>query len=385
MEFYGTDTAPAGDGATSRVGGRRRDPAALLWPGRTPPRWFGIFAGAILLLVGISLVMWRIDVAYFAVSPGPVSDVGDYVTVEGGREGGNGGLFLLTVSLKEVTALEAVVAWLDPEVDLVPTESIRPAGVTSEELRQQNLDTMTLSQQTAIAVALAYAGYEVTLKGHGALVTAVVTGGAAEGKLEAGDVIVAVDGAVIEFSDDAVAELSKLKPQTTVTLTVLRPSRESATEFDELEVQVILGVFIGVDENGREIIDQDRGMVGVLLGNFNVETVLPLGVEIDSDDIGGPSAGMMLALEIVNQLHEEDLTRGRIVAGTGTIDRDGIVGEVGGIRQKIFAAVAAGAEFVLVPLENLTDAVRAAGEDIKVVGIENIGAALDFLDTLWEA
>ena len=381
MDPIGTDVVPADGGASTAEDDRWRDDPSE--PIRQPlPRWPFIVAGTMLAFAAIIFVLWRIDVAYFALSPGPVSDVGDHVVVEGGTEEEAGELIFLTVSLKEVTALEAIAAWLDPEVDLTPTESIRPAGVTPEELRRQNLGQMELSQQTAIAVALERAGYEVILKGNGALVSAVVDGGAATGKLEANDVIVAVNGAPIEFSDDAVAAISGFRPGETLTLGVRRPTDEAATEFEEFEVQVILGVFMGVDENGNEVIDEDRGMVGVLLGNFNVETVLPLDIEIDSENIGGPSAGMMFTLEIINQLSEEDLTHGHIVAGTGTIDRDGHLGEIGGIRQKVFAAIAAGADFVLVPSGNVSDATSAAGEDIEVIRVESIDQALAFFETL---
>ncbi|NND04388.1 MAG: hypothetical protein HKN91_16550, partial [Acidimicrobiia bacterium] len=121
---------------------------------------------------------------------------------------------------------------------------------------------------------------------------------------------------------------------------------------------------------------------GVLLTSGPTETVFPVDIVIDSQNIGGPSAGLMFALEIMNQLTDEDLTSGRSIAGTGTIDREGVVGAIGGIKQKVFGAIDAGADYVLVPANNYDDALEAAGDDITVVSIATIEDALSFLDTL---
>ena len=123
-------------------------------------------------------------------------------------------------------------------------------------------------------------------------------------------------------------------------------------------------------------------MVGVLLTSGPTQTVFPVDIEIDSQNIGGPSAGLMFTLEIMNQLTDDDLTKGRAIAGTGTIARDGTVGAIGGVKQKVFGAIDAGAEFVLVPAANFPDAVEAAGDDITVIEVATIADALDFLEAL---
>jgi len=105
-------------------------------------------------------------------------------------------------------------------------------------------------------------------------------------------------------------------------------------------------------------------------------------IEIDSQNIGGPSAGLMFTLEIINQITEDDLTRGQAIAGTGTIARDGTVGPIGGVKQKVFGAIDAGADYVLIPSANFSDAVEAAGDDIQVVEVATIEDALAFFETL---
>ncbi len=356
-------------------------PPSLRPPARMP-KWPFVVAAILLFLAAAIAAAWPVDVPYYALSPGPVNDAGDFVEVEDGVEEDTGELLFLTVSLKEVNALEAFFGWIDPEVDLTRRENIRPVGVTEEELRRENLAQMDLSKQTAIVVALRQLGFEVTLEGNGALIISVIDGSAADGVLEENDVIVAVDGTPVEFSEDAVRLIGAYPPGATLALDIRRPTDESATEFEDLSIQVTLGVFMGVDEEGNEVVDEERGMVGVLLDNFNVETVLPIDIEIDSQNIGGPSAGLMFTLEIINQLSEDDLTRGHVIAGTGTIARDGSVGPIGGVRQKVFAAIDAGAEYVLVPAQNFDRARDAAGDDIEAVRIATIDDAMAFLATL---
>ena len=120
-------------------------------------------------------------------------------------------------------------------------------------------------------------------------------------------------------------------------------------------------------------------MVGVLLDNNPAIIEFPITVEMDSANIGGPSAGMMFTLEIMNQLTEGDLTGGRRIAGTGTISHDGTVGAIGGVTQKVHAAIDAGAKIVLIPAGNYDDAVAAAGDKIIVVRVETIDDALSYL------
>ncbi len=356
-------------------------PPSLRPPARMP-KWPFVVAGILLFLAATIAAAWPVDVPYFALSPGPVNDAGDFVDIEDRAGEDTGELLFLTVSLKEVNALEAFFGWIDPEVDLTPRENIRPAGVTEEELRRQNLAQMDLSKQTAIVVALSQLGFDVTLKGNGALIISVIEGSAADGVLRENDVLITVDGTPVEFSEDAVRLIGAYPPGDTLILGIRRPTDDSGTEFEDLTVEVTLGVFMGVDDEGNEVIDDERGMVGVLLDNFNVETILPIEVEIDSQNIGGPSAGLMFTLEIINQLTEDDLTRGRVIAGTGTIARDGSVGPIGGVRQKVFAAIDAGAEYVLVPADNFARARDAAGDGIEVVRVATIEDAMSFLATI---
>ncbi len=351
---------------------------------RRLPIWPFLVAGAMLLIGSFvfAAVAIPISVPYYAMSPGPVSDVSDFIEVAEPSQTTEGELFFLTVSLQEVNVLEWVAAQLDGRVDLAPRENIRPAGVSQEELRQQNLALMNRSKDNAKFVALSYLGYEVTYNGSGALITSIIEGSAADGLLEVGDVIVAVQGEESEFSNDAVDLIAGRAPGDGLTLTIQRIDSEDPDTVDEFDVDLVLGPYRFVDEDGNEIDDPDRGMVGVLLADAPVEVVFPIPVDIDSQNIGGPSAGLMFTLEIIDTLTEEDITRGRRIAGTGTIDADGNVGAIGGMKQKTYGAIDAGAEYLLVPEGNYDEAVKAAGDDITVVRVATLEDAMTFLESL---
>lgn len=354
-----------------------------LRPDRKGPIWPFVVAGFMFLVgAAVTLVLlFPFDVPYYSFSPGPVNDVSDFVEVPDASTEGSGELFFLTVSLKEVNVIEYIGALLDREVDLSPRETVRPVGVSQESLRQQNLALMRNSQDSAKFVALTQLGYEVTLTGSGALIQGIVEESAAVGVLFEGDVIVAVDGQPVEFVDEAVDEIGGRAPGDEVVLSIRRAVGPDNT-IETVDISIVLGPYRAEDENGNIVDQPDRGMVGVLLTNAETETLFPVDIEIDSQNIGGPSAGLMFTLEIMNQLTEEDLTKGQAIAGTGTISRDGTVGAIGGIKQKVYGAIDAGADFVLVPSSNVPDALEAAGEEITVIEVATIGDALNFLETL---
>ena len=354
---------------------------ASLRPPRRMPKWPFVLSG-VLMAIAIAIVLaWPINMPYYAWSPGPVTDSADVITVPDGQSSA-GDLLFLTVELREVNLLEFVAANFDPQVSLSSIEAVRPPGVSPEDLRRRNLESMNTSQQAAIYVALTKAGYDVELEGQGALVTGLVEGSPALGIVQDLDLITAVDGESVSFAEDTIALIGGKGPGDTVVLTVQRPTDENMTDFETLDVEVTLAVWRGEDADGNEIEDPNRGMIGVFLGDVEPIPNFPIDVKIDAENIGGPSAGMMFTLEIINQLTPEDLTKGHRIAGTGTIRVDETVGPIGGMRQKVFGAIASGAEYVMAPSDNYDEAVEAAGDDIQVVRIATIDDALEFLRAL---
>lgn len=351
--------------------------APLPRPHRSPLRrllhswgfWVAAFLLAVGLVIGGSLF---VTLPYYAFFPGQVIEVGDFIVTDAETFRPKGDLMFLTVASRQVTPLEWIEAQLDPEVDLIARNRVRPRGVTSEERRRRGLDQQAESEANAVFLALTTLGMDAELSGSGALVTAVVEGSPAQGNLLVDDVIVAVDGAEVGLPGDLIGALEQKVPGDTVTLTVLRVDQAGGPD-QNVEVTLVLGA------NPE---DANRAFVGVGLDAYELVADFGIDVDIDSQNIGGPSAGTMYTLGIIDALTEEDLTKGHRVAGTGTIRRDRTVGAIGGVRQKVFASRAAGAEYVLVPESNYEDALTAAGDDIVIVSVSTLDDALAFLDSL---
>lgn len=342
-------------------------PRVDLEPAPSRARW--PYAVVALLVAGILLVAAaNFSVDYFAQSPGPAVDVEGLVAVaDASVYEADGDLYLLTVSREEVNVFGYIEArWFDDRVELVPKEAILAPGEDRDEQRRSDLAAMEDSKNVATAVALRALGYEVPIVGDGAYVASVTEGGPSEGVLAPDDIIVAIDGQPIRLSDELVSAVRSRSIGDGVVLTV-----ERGEAGERLDLEMELGT-LSVD--GAEV-----PAVGISTFTANPSFDFPVQVEIDSRAIGGPSAGLMYTLTIMNLLTEEDLTHGFRVAGTGTISLDGSVGAIGGVQQKVHGAKAVGAEVVLVPEPNYEAALEAAGGDVEVVALATLDDALDYL------
>lgn len=302
---------------------------------------------------------------YVALRPGPVEDTFALIDVEGAPSyASSGELLLTTIAVDdELGFVDWMRATTSRSVDAVPRDRIYPTGVDRDDIAEQNAALMADSQLTATLAALAELGFDVD--GDGALVAAV-TEDAVTDELAPGDVIVRVDGVGVADNTAVVDVVRARSPGDRVVLDVVRDGAQRP-------VEVVLGA--APDDAGR-------AYIGVLL---TTEVDLPVDVRIDAGVIGGPSAGLMFALSIVDLLQPEDLTGGAVVGGTGTVDRDGTVGAVGGVRQKLVAAVGRSgdqrpATVFLVPRDNLDEASRApVAREVLLVPVDDLAGALDAL------
>ena len=334
---------------------------------RRHPRWPWVVIGVFMLMIGLTVAAWNVTLPYFAMSPGPLYDVTDFVVLGDGEvDPPVGDFYMLTVVLQEVNVFEYALGSLDPAIDLVERNRIRPDDVSREEQREINLNSMNESKTTAKFVAFDRLGYEVTLTGEGVFVASVLDGVPAAEVLQQGDVIVAVEGVEVALAPDGVAEITSYEIGEIITLSVLRDD-------DRIDVDVLL-----IEHTDFE----DRPMVGFLAETHNAEFAFPVDVDIDSQNIGGPSAGLMYTLAVMDVLSEEDLTHGWRIAGTGTISSDGSVGAIGGIKQKVVAAQEAGAQYVFVPVANFEAASSVVDDDVELIAVETIDEALEFLEEL---
>ncbi len=325
---------------------------------------------AVLLAAGAAVaVSTQVRLPYYASTPGQVIEVGDFVIVDNADTySAKGDLYFLTVSQREVTPLEWLEAQIDDEVDLRDRDVVRPRGVTVEQRRRRGLDQQEEAKRQAIFVALIRLGFEPTIDGDGVLVESVVEGSGAEGVLQVDDVVVAVGEQPVAVASDLVTALEARSPGDVIALTVLR--LDASGEDEVLELSATLG---------PNPDDDSRAFLGIGLSTHNFQADFPVDIAIDSQNIGGPSSGLMYTLGIINLLTPEDITAGHRVAGTGTIQLSGDVGAIGGVRQKVYAARRAGAEYVLVPTRNFEDAVTADGGEVEIVPVETVDEALDFL------
>jgi PDZ domain-containing protein len=194
-------------------------------------------------------------------------------------------------------------------------------------------------------------------------VAGLLPGSPAEGILRQGDVITAIDGTPVAVASDLISALGTRSPGDEVVLSVRR------NETDQ-EFRLRLGTVEGVDQPA----------IGVGITTVDLDVSLPFPVDVDQSGIGGPSAGLLIALTVYDLADPADLTAGRSVAGTGTIELDGEVGPVGGVDAKVVAARAAGASVFLVPEGELALAQSAAGDDIDVIPVGTVDDAIAALE-----
>lgn len=320
-----------------------------------------MFVG-LFVFTGASVAAWSVELPYYAFSAGPVGDAVDAIHVGGDVPvyQPDGELFMLTVSLQEVNAYEAVAAGLDPAVDLVRRQLIRSPEETDEQFKERTLDAMDVAKANAVAVALdrlEQRGFDPRSVSKGVRVADVVEGAPSAGILQTDDVLVEVDGVDVAVATDIRDVLADKSPGDVVTVVVERDGE-----------RMTFPITLGAAEDGRPI-------VGIFVGD-----IVP--IDIESGNIGGPSAGMMYTLAIFDLLSEGDLTSGHVVAGTGTMSQDGTVGPIGGVRQKVVAAEAAGAEIMLVPEGNYEEALTAPRERMELVPVTTIDDALAYLEGL---
>jgi PDZ domain-containing protein len=310
-----------------------------------------------LLLAGLVVL----PAPYAVEMPGPTADVlGEQndtplITISGATTyPTTGQLRLTTVSATGTPGYPSSVAnvvrgWLSPSDVVLPTERLVPAGQTQQQINDMNTQEMTSSQENATVAALTELGYTVPAT---LTVAGTTDGSDAAGKLKDGDVLTSIDGKALPDYQTLVDTLAAVKPGATITLGITRGG-------NRLDVPIVTGT-------------RSDG-TGALIGVFVDPTFdFPVDVKIQIDGIGGPSAGMMFALGIVDRLTPADEANGQHIAGTGTVEVTGAVGAIGGIRQKLVGARRDGATWFLAPKANCGDVVGHVPAGLHVVAVSTL-------------
>jgi Lon-like protease len=349
-ESPGTDEAP-----DEEAPGARGEVAP--WPLPPPVRrakwpWIlGVF-GSILIVA--SVVASFVQLPYYTIAPGDAIDVNHLVTVHGARQyPPKGALMLLFVRERSrINAWRWLQASLDSEIDLVKQRQFA-GNADPAEVDAQAVADMANSQNAAKYVALSRLGYKVTVERR-VIILAVIGDRPAAGLLQAGDIILSIDGAPMATPDQLTNAMRRRRPGQLVSIGYLRDGRRH-----------VASIRLGADQQGHPVI-------GVYLAQ---PLKFPVDVRIDTSDIGGPSAGLAMTLSILDELTPGNLTGAKRVAVTGAIGSDGRVLEVGGVGQKAVAARHRGAQLFLVPMGEVAEARSRAGS-MPVVGVRTLADAL---------
>lgn len=353
--------------------------------GHTRPRWWAIPGGRALFTLSrrvrvllVTVVVFLIllvlaltmPVPYVTLSPGPTFNTlgtdnsgNKIIVIKGHRANritGHLNMTTVDVSTAPMTAFDAIVGWLQHDKVVVPKAAVYPPGESQHQTDEQNSKAFAQSQDSAVAAAACQLGYPKRLG-----VVSVASNGAAYKVLMPADLIEKVDGQAVGTPDALTAALASKSPGTPVTLQIVRTGKPK-------QVTVTLGPPI----TGRK-----GGSLGVEISQAICQ--LPFVVDLGlGKQIGGPSAGMMFALGIIDMVGSVDLTHGRFIAGTGTITPSGQVGPIGGIQLKMIAARRAGATVFLAPASNCPDVRGATPAGLHVIKVQTLNQAMGDLEAL---
>ena len=322
------------------------------------------------LLVGAALLLTLgglgalLPVPYVALTPGPTYDTlgagpsgNPIITITGADTNDTAGLLSLTTVAvyDDIDFFTALQGWLDSAVAIVPREEIYPPDRSDEEVDEANRADFLISQQSAEQAALGELGFPVKV-----VVQELSPDSPSQGLLEPADAIESVDGLPTPDLATLATVLTGIVPGTPVDVVRTRLGQEST-------IMVTTGAAT----------EREGSVLGVVVANARSA---PFDVEIRVDEVGGPSAGLMLTLGILDLVSDDDLTGGDPIFGTGTIDNQGVVGPIGGIRLKMIAADELDAEVFLVPEANCAEALLQVPEGLTLASVATLDEALDALE-----
>ncbi|MEW2544774.1 PDZ domain-containing protein [Streptomyces sp. NPDC047002] len=349
------------------------------------PRRTVTMLASTLVLIALLCVGVLTKVPYAEMSPGPTTNTlssvgGKPVLQVSGRKTypTSGHLNMVTVRVTSadtrLNMVEAVYGWLAHDQVVVPHDTLYPDGQTEQQSTQENAEEFSESQESAKVSALRL--LHIPFVSH-VDVASVLKGSPAEGTLHAGDLILAVDGTKVTRQEQVAQLVTKHEPGQDVTFTVV--PAEQAAEAKKADKQPTGGREVVVKTATSHDQGKKRAIVGIAAGT---DHTFPFSIDIKLADVGGPSAGLMFSLGLVDKLTPGSLTGGSFVAGTGTIDDSGAVGPIGGIAMKLVGARDAGARYFLTPADNCAAAAADTPSGLTLVKVKNISDAKASLDKI---
>lgn len=337
----------------------------------------------IILIASLSLLtilLWLsalIPLPYYIESPGGAADIRQVLQVNGEEDTADGSYNFVYINVQQATAIQLLFAAFDSHKDIYP-ESMVTGGANNEDYYRINQFFMETSQNLAKYQGLTLAGKEVNLDFFGVYVLSIADNSTFKQSLHLADTVTSVNGQTFESSSELVSYVNSLDLGSQVTVGFISEQVE----------QEATGTIIKLD-NGKN-------GIGITLTD-HTEVTSSEQIEFQTGSIGGPSAGLMFTLAIYTQLAEPDLRDGRMIAGTGTIEKDGKVGDIGGAGKKVLSAYQAGASVFFVPdnpvdqavlevdptaktnYEEAKEMVDKEGLDIELVPVKTVQEAIDYL------
>ena len=338
--------------------------------------------GVVLVIVAV-LQNW--NTSEYALTPGDSTPVAPLVKIHGLATDARPDKIMLTdVYLSSLSAWQWLVMHFQSHVEFVSASQLVDPGIPTDELGPQGFLQMSDSKQAAEVAALRVLGWHLKAIASGAVVTGVVAPSPARtARLHVADQIVGADGTAVHSTCDLIAVVHSLAPGTLLRLRVDRAhisDKGVITWSSPTTMSMTTRVApSGLGASGcAGVAGADRSWVGISLEN-GIRFDLPGTITINTNNIGGPSAGLAMTLTLIDQLSAGSLTGHRVIAATGTMDANGNVGDVGGVAEKTVAVERAGATVFFVPLVEVATARSVAPKGLQIVGVSTIMQVLTYL------
>ena len=382
-----TDAPPSGNPAADPLAERFGAPFPQSRPLRRWPTVLAWVLVPLLVLVtvaGIVAAEWHVN--YVVISPGQAQPVGPLITVPShGASSTHGKILLTDVYENPLTAWGYLMAKLNSDDQIYPTQEVIPGNVSNAEFVSEEFLDMSASKSNATAAALTYLGYHISVQNGGVLVYEIADGSPASKVLKLGQVITKMNGTATPTDCALITALHGVAPGTTVTLQV---EQSYINDLGAVVPGPTVAKTVTVAAPPKGLVIQGCGAPirpTAYLG-IGTETQLnwrfPVKVTVQTPDIGGPSAGLAMTLGIIDKLSGGHLIGNKVIAATGTINAFGQVGDVGGVAQKTIAVERAGATVFFVPPQELAAARSKDTPQLHVYAVSNVTQALAILKKL---
>ncbi|TET13943.1 MAG: PDZ domain-containing protein [Actinobacteria bacterium] len=311
----------------------------------------------LIIIITVLILLNLIPTPYFLVIPGQAINLSENITVENGEKDAKGQFLLTSTAIIKANILLYIYGFFDPNIDLKNRDDEILVNMEQKDYINIMEKLMQESQMISKVVALRKAGYSPEISGRGVLISGILDNSPAKNKLLPADVIIKIDEHPVYTLEDLSEIVRNYNSNQIIRITFLRNNSTYSTLIPLIELP-------GTDD------ETERIGIGVYADTKDLQCKFPLKIEINLEKIKGPSAGLMIALEVLNQLTENDLSGNLLIAGSGNLSIDGRITEVDGIKQKIISAKKQKADVFLVPQKNYLEALKF-GHGIRIIPVDD--------------